>query len=105
MKGLGKSQAEMELELQVALAKNKELERLLTDERNERIVLTNKIKENAQTISQQQEEISALNESEEILNFDIARLETENDQILRKQREESALRENLQQELDDALER
>ena len=95
----------MELELQVALAKNKELERLLTDERNERIVLTNKIKENAQTISQQQEEISALNESEEILNFDIARLETENDQILRKQREESALRENLQQELDDALER
>ena len=105
MKGLGKSQAEMELELQVALAKNKELERLLTDERNERIVLTNKIKENAQTISQQQEEISALKESEEILNFDIARLETENDQILRKQREESALRENLQQELDDALER
>ena len=95
----------MELELQVALAKNKELERLLTDERNERIVLTNKIKENAQTISQQQEEISALKESEEILNFDIARLETENDQILRKQREESALRENLQQELDDALER
>ena len=91
--------------MQVALAKNKELERLLTDERNERIVLTNKIKENAQTISQQQEEISALNESEEILNFDIARLETENDQILRKQREESALRENLQQELDDALER
>ena len=91
--------------MQVALAKNKELERLLTDERNERIVLTNKIKENAQTISQQQEEISALKESEEILNFDIARLETENDQILRKQREESALRENLQQELDDALER
>ena len=78
---------------------------MLTDERNERIVLTNKIKENAQTISQQQEEISALKESEEILNFDIARLETENDQILRKQREESALRENLQQELDDALER
>lgn len=95
----------MELELKAANAKNTELERILAQEKHERLALISRLKENAEIISKQHEEISALKENDEILNFDMTRLETENDHLIRKQREDMAATERLQQELDDALER
>jgi hypothetical protein len=95
----------MEMELQVANAKCKELERILDEERHERLSLISRLKEKTDIISKQQEEIESLKESEGILSSDVIRLETENDDLRRKEREESAVRERLQQQFDDALER
>jgi hypothetical protein len=67
--------------------------------------LLSRLKEKTDTISRQQEEIESLKESEGILSSDIIRLETENDDLRRKEREDSAVRERLQQQFEDALER
>jgi hypothetical protein len=95
----------MELELQAANAKCKELERILEEERHERLALIGRLQEKTDVVSKQQEEIESLKESEGILSSDVIRLEIENDDLRRKEREESAVRERLQQQFDDALER
>jgi hypothetical protein len=95
----------MELELQAANAKCRELERIVEEERNERLALISRLKDKTEIVMRQQEEIESLKESEGILSSDVIRLETENDDLRRKEREESAVRERLQQQFDDALER
>jgi cupin superfamily acireductone dioxygenase involved in methionine salvage len=95
----------MELELKAAHAKNRELERMLAEERLERLAFLDRLKENADIIANQHQEIEELKESQEIFSMDVSRLETENDHLIRKLREETAMTVRIQQELDDSLER